>query len=261
MPPVFPHHVVVRPRDALLESHTLPACPPFFAVPHVRRFWSAGDHDFVGQHQLAIGDVKRVFLAELHRVARGPADEPDAVWARALIEGRALDEPYFDERWTIEDVGMAVVSSFAVAASLESEDAEAVGEWSGGEGGGTVQARVRAARESFVSEAIAKLAAHLDARTFHIDWHRDLVCTANVVSALAEARPDLAHDEEGDLRIDVELDEESPGERLAFRLLGARRTKRTRRRIAEQRGVVRGMQARDGDGWEVWMETVVRTPL
>jgi hypothetical protein len=93
------------------------------------QLWTAptvGDHDDVGQAADGHTWLKLVFLANLHKQADSGEDADDRLVAQHLIEGKVLTEPFFDARWTLEDLGPFVTDLDSARDALRMSDLLAV---------------------------------------------------------------------------------------------------------------------------------------
>lgn len=129
MPIVWTHAYVLRPTEVLrkeLEAFSTEA--PMSRLTDAQ-LWLAptvGDHDYEGQGNNSITRMKLVFLADIHRRAQVDEDSEDRQIARKLVAQLPLTEEFFDERWTVEDLGPFSNDVDRVTDTLRPENMRAV---------------------------------------------------------------------------------------------------------------------------------------
>lgn len=109
------YNAAIIPSDALaaaLVRLELGAHDAWFAGPRLWCFESGIDHDDPGQLEWAVKREKMRFLAALHQTAfadRPPATalgtDGERAAARAITAGAALNEAFFDGRWSFINLG------------------------------------------------------------------------------------------------------------------------------------------------------------
>lgn len=260
------HSYALRPTATLLAELEAFGVQSWWSRPQLWTAPTVGDHDDVGQAADGHTWLKLVFLANLHKKAHSGEDANDRRVAQHLIEGEALTEPFFDARWTLEDLGPFVTDLDGARDALRTSDLLAV---RGPErASGSLQDGTRTIAENWRTHA-KEHAAHLERNASFVTATVLGLCNRFDVSRVSLGSGVQGLPLEGRLRdagVEVVQGAELSVTPQSSRGVGIREIAfRIRSKTGHPRGKVRARGAvlgeAQGDGWALTLEQTLRTDL